>query len=288
MDLVDRHRAFEGRRLAPLREPLRVRPLVLRVVHDRRRLGRELGLERDRVGLQAEVAVGRQDLVLVAGARPDAGQEQLPHAGGAERAHRVDAPVPVVEVADDRHRPRGRRPDRERGPGDAVDLGHVRAEPIPQLLVAALAEQVHVELADRRQEAVRVFDRDRAGVAVADLELVGQRQVHALEPALEDAARVHLLERLVLAVGGDDLDLRGGRPERADHHRPVLGVSAQVRVRVGVLAGKEPVCVTHVRSVPSRLWDVASRFYRMWRRRRRLTARRGARRARCAHVPCRA
>ena len=143
---------------------------------------------------------GREDLVLVVRARADAGQEQLPDAGRAERAHRVDAPVPVVEVADDGDRARARRPDGERGARDAVDLAHVRAEALPQLLVAALAEQVQVELADRRQEAVRVVDRDRAGVAVVDLELVGERQLGALDVALEDAAGVDLLERRVLAV----------------------------------------------------------------------------------------
>ena len=75
-------------------------------------LGRHLGLERDRVGLQADLAVRREDLVLVVRAGADAGQEQLPHARGADRAHRVDAPVPVVEVADDRDRARRRAPRR--------------------------------------------------------------------------------------------------------------------------------------------------------------------------------
>ena len=201
VDLVDRHRAVERAGLAPLLEPRLVVPDVLRVMHDRRRLGRDLGLERDRVGLQADLAVGREDLVLVVRAVADAGQEQLPDAAGAERAHRVDAPVPVVEVADHRDRPRGRRPDRERGPGDAVDLGHVRAQALPQLLVAPLAEQVHVELADRRQEAVRIVDRDRPGLAVVDLELVGERQLGALQVPLEDAARVHALQRLVRPIG---------------------------------------------------------------------------------------
>ena len=69
----------------------------------------------------------------------------------------MQAPVPGVEVADDA------RPTRAAGaqtanavPGDAVELAHVRAEALVQLLVAALAEQVQVELADRRQERVRV------------------------------------------------------------------------------------------------------------------------------------
>ena len=77
----------------------------------------------------------------------------------------------------------------------------MRAEPLPQLLVAALADEVQVELADRRQEAVRVVDRDRAGVAVVDLELVGERQLGAVDDALEDAAGVHGLELDRVTVG---------------------------------------------------------------------------------------
>ena len=49
-----------------------------------------------------------------------------------------------------------------------------------------------------------------------------------------------------LPVRRDDLDLRGGRPERADHHRAVLGVRAEVGVRVRVLAGDQSVGVAHV------------------------------------------
>ena len=51
----------------------------------------------------------------------------------AERAHRVQAAVPGVEVADDRDRARVRRPDRERRADDAVDLAHVRAELLVEL-----------------------------------------------------------------------------------------------------------------------------------------------------------
>ena len=100
-------------------------------------------------------------------------------------------------------------------PADAVDLAHVRAEPRPQLLVAALADQVQVELADRRQEAVRVVDRDRPGLAVVDLELVGERQLGALDDALEHAAGMHALELDRITALGDGPDgRRAGRNAR--------------------------------------------------------------------------
>ena len=181
VDLVDRDRALERLGLGPVREPLLVGPVVRRLVHDRGGLGRHLGGEGDRIGLQADLAVRREDLVLVVRAGLDAGQEELPDPGRPERAHRVHAAVPEVEVADHGHGAARRRPDRERRPAHAVHLLHVRAEPGPHLLVASLAEEVLVELADGGQEAVRIVDRDRAGVAVADLELVAQRQLGAVD-----------------------------------------------------------------------------------------------------------
>ncbi len=48
------------------------------------------------------------------------------------------------------------------GAGDRLERArvvvHVRAEHVPQLLVPALVDQVQVDLAERRQEAVGVVD----------------------------------------------------------------------------------------------------------------------------------
>ena len=70
--------------------------------------------------------------------------------------------VPVVELADQADALGVRRPHRERHPVDhAVGRGEaarMRAEDLPQSFVAALGEQVQVDLAERGQEAVRVGD----------------------------------------------------------------------------------------------------------------------------------
>jgi hypothetical protein len=235
VDLVDRHRLVERRRrVAPL-EPLRVAPLVLRLVHDRGGLRRLLGLERVRVGLVEAVAVRPRDLVLVVRAPADLGHEQLPDAARAERAHRMQPAVPPVEVADHRDRLRGRRPDRERRAPHALVLHHVRAEPGVDLLVAALARQVQVELTDGRREAIGVLDPERpAGVRpVVDLELVDERQLRLRHHALEQPVGVGRLElgnRLVLHV---DRHRLGRRPDRADDDTAVVGqVGAAEGVRV--------------------------------------------------------
>ena len=86
--------------------------------------------------------------------------------------HGVPDAVPGVEVADHPGRARVRRPDREAGAFDVFVGLHVRAEHVPQLLVAALAPQVQVDLSDARHEAVRVAGRPDRTTRVGGLELV--------------------------------------------------------------------------------------------------------------------
>ena len=167
--LIDRDRPLERLgRAAPL-EPLVVGPLVARRVHDRGVRRRHLRRERERIGLDPQPAVLRADLELVLLAVLDSRDEELPDPGRAKRTHRVQAPVPRVEVADDRHRARVGRPDGERRADRAVDLAHVRAEPLVELLVPALHDEVHVEVAERRQERVRIAQRERRAACVLDL-----------------------------------------------------------------------------------------------------------------------
>jgi hypothetical protein len=241
MDLVDRYRPPQRLGRLALREPSVVAPGVPRPVHDRRGLRRLLGGERVRIGLQADLAVLGEDLELVVVALPDVRQEQLPDAGRAERAHRVQPPVPGVEVPDDGDGACARRPDRERRAGDALGLAHVRAEPGVELLVAALAGQVQVELAERRQERVGIVDRERPRLAVVDLELVAQRQLAPVDHALEDAPGVHLLECYRLALLGQRGDGGRGRPKRAHDDAAVVRVRAEDGVRVRVLAADDAV-----------------------------------------------
>ena len=123
--------------------------------------------------------------------------------------------------------------------------------------MAALADQVQVELADRRQEAVRVLDRDLARLAVVDLEAVRERQLGAIDDALEDPARVDLLEVDRVAGGGQGTDRGGGGAERADHDAAVGGVRAQHVMRGRMLAADDALEVGssgqgHGRSVTTR------------------------------------
>src|SRR6185369_11124945 len=116
--LVDGDRRGVPGGAGALGHPGLVRPGMVRLEHDAGRRRRRLGVRGHRVGLLAPHAVEAEDLVLVAGARLDTGDEQLPDAGVAQRTQRVGAAVPEVEVADDSYAPRVRRPDGEAHAGD--------------------------------------------------------------------------------------------------------------------------------------------------------------------------
>ena len=113
-------------------------------------------------------------------------------------------------------------------------------------LVTALADQVQVELADRREEAVRVVGGDRP-VAVVDVVAVGQRQLRALQAALEDPAGVGELQLDRLPALRHDGHRAGGGTERAhDDGLVAVGMGAQVGMGLRVLACEQAVGVGHV------------------------------------------
>ena len=97
--------------------------------------------------------------------------------------------------------------------------------------MAALHREVEVELAERRQERVRVADGERVPVRVLDLELVLERQPRLRQQRFPQARGV--LELGLDAGGLDAHRLRLG-PERAHDDAAVLGrVGAEDAVGIG-------------------------------------------------------
>lgn len=200
----------------PLLEPGGVVPLIAARLDARRGRRRDLGHAGHGVGLLDPLPDLREDLELVRDARLDARDEELPDAVPVEAAHRVLHAVPAVEAADDADGPGVRRPDREGDAPvrlrDAPVLPVVCAEDVPEALVAALAEEVEVEVAHGREEAVGVVARPGAAVGVARLDLVVLQAEHVR--ALPDAVG-HVGERDA-GAGGEDHGhgLRQGRSAR--------------------------------------------------------------------------
>jgi hypothetical protein len=139
-------------------------------------------------------------------------------------------------VPDDAHGAGVRRPHGEGHaadrPEDGVERAHVRAERRPQRLVPSLADEVEIELADGREEAVRVVDRGPLAV-VDDLEAV-VRHRRAGQQRDPDAAL--LVACRVPAVRRHDRHVLREVGERADRDPVVAGVGPEDGVRVVVLA----------------------------------------------------
>ena len=154
----------------------------------------------------------------------------------------MEAAVPAVEVADDPHGPGVGRPHRERRAGDALVLADVGAEQLPQLVVAALADQVEVELAERRPEPVRVVDRDGRPAGVARPR-AGSRVGSVVDRATSASntpASWTCAMSIALAVAQHDGASTSRRAGSARTTAPVdRRVGAEHVVRIAVLAGHD-------------------------------------------------
>ncbi len=274
MHFIDRHRLRHGLARGSCLHPRAIGPGVRGVCDDGRRRRRDLRVPRHRVGLQHPLAVAGEELELVGRAHPDSGDEQLPDAAAAHRAHRVRGAVPAVEVARHARGPGIRRPDREGRALRSVDLADVGAEDAPQLLVAAFADQMQIEFADRGTEAVRVHRGEVGGVVVGRDQLV-QAALARPKPFPDPAA--HVLQGHPGPVAEHRRDAVRKRAPSTD--RPLgsaLGIRAQMHpengMRVVVGAGGDGVeqvigGTRHRDSFTCRMWTgsvKASSLTKLW------------------------
>ena len=107
----------------------------------------------------------------------------------------------------------------------------MRPEDPPHLLVAAFADEVQVELAERREEPVGVIGRDDL-TAVGHVEAVVGDVLRG-EHALPDAAV--LMRQRVTIVADDDLDGLGHRTQHAD--RDTVLALVRTEHAVGIVMG---------------------------------------------------
>jgi hypothetical protein len=113
----------------------------------------------------------------------------------------------------------------------------VRAEHLPELLVPALADEVQVDLAEAREETVRVVVGVRAAF-VRHLEPVVGDLRHR-QHAGEDAVPLpREFDPLAAEHHGDAV---GPRSRHTDRHGAVVRVGAEDRVRVVMVTGEQAV-----------------------------------------------
>ena len=149
-------------------------PFVAVDVEDyRRRIWPHLAGKTVRVGFQAEMMPrARENLELVEGPFVEAGHENFPDAGGSTVAHRVGAPVPRVEVADDAHALRVRRPDGEVNALRAGHLAHVRAQFLVLFIVRAFAGKIEIVVGEYRRKRIRIVGFELGGIREPELQAI--------------------------------------------------------------------------------------------------------------------
>lgn len=119
--------------------------------------GAQFGGEGVRIGFESHHLAGaREDFEFVEAAFGESRDENFPDTGGAS-AHRVDAAVPMIEIADDADARRVGRPDGEVHAGHSGDFAKVRAEFFVILEMSAFAEEVKVVIGEKRREGKRVI-----------------------------------------------------------------------------------------------------------------------------------
>ena len=235
--LVDRHGLTQRVRARTSRHPRRVLPVVVGG-GDHGSGGRgHLGGEGEGVGLLAPDAIGSENRELVDGAIADIGDEDFPSPRGAQAAHGVGEAVPVIEASGHAHSAGVGGPHRERHASDfALRRGvgvHVCAHDAPQLLVAPLGDEVHVQLAEGREESIGVVCRDDAP-AVGHVEPVVRHLLDGEEPGPD--ASVFVAQRHAGAVIEHDDHRLGHRAQDADRDTVLADMGSEDGVRIAVAA----------------------------------------------------
>ena len=153
MHLIDRDRSFAGMLDAARAHPPSIAPAVAVEFVDLAGGPRaDFAGEPVGVGLFRFVAarVGA-DEVLIDFALADVGDKYFPDAGDAAGGHLVGGSIPAVEIAYDEDFAGVRRPDGKADAGRALVLGEMSAELLVTAVVRPFAEQMQIELCEKRR-----------------------------------------------------------------------------------------------------------------------------------------
>src|SRR6202022_2667822 len=113
-----------------------------------------------RIALQTHLAKTIPHFELIVGFFYDAGDKYLPNSCFHALAHRMRAPVPSVEIANNTDSLGVWSPHREDATRMTVDLSKVSAEFLVNLVVVPLLKQMHVQFAQNRTERIRIAKLD--------------------------------------------------------------------------------------------------------------------------------
>ena len=216
---VYRHGTLAGVPGRALLHPAAVGPVeFLQAAEDRTGRRRALGLECDRVGaVRQELAVGTLHLELVARARRQFRNEQLPDPRGIPQPHGMGPPVPIIEIADEADAACRRRPHREEKTVDRADGPAMGAEHVVVGVAADVAGTRKTLVVQNRTEGVGIVSDERA-VRGLDPQPVPWALLRLDTVATKKPAslRRSIGARTLASVGVEQIDREGVRDHRAD------------------------------------------------------------------------
>src|SRR5262249_9779859 len=156
-------------------------------------------------------------LVFVETPGAQTGDKKLPEPGPLPPPHRHSASVPIVEIADDAGPLRIGRPHRKGDPLDALVNDPMGAEFAIAGEMVALAQQVQIELAEHRLEAVDIVEL-ALYTAARDAQPIAERLLPVGQHRDKEAALVNTAAEPGDGPGRrvDDLHFLRSRQHRAD------------------------------------------------------------------------
>src|SRR6266513_1390303 len=275
MDFVNADRKRLEFLIRPRFHPIAVTPCVaVEIVNHRRRFLPMLAEEAERIGLQQERAALRPDLELVMRAFAHSRQKQFPDAATEETAHRIDAAIPAVEIADDADALCVRRPDGEIHAIGVADIAQMRDKLLVELKVISLGKKMQVHFAHDQAIAVGIADEGRGFVPAREMNVVINVAFHPRDRRLEKSFRPKTVrdEALFGFPMGNDAHFLRVRTKDADNEIVTHAMRPEDAERIGMRAGEEEIQLvdghagyfegTHARfNLGSSAQNVARAFY---------------------------
>src|SRR3984893_13749971 len=140
----------------------------------------------ERIALQYQLTKAISHFELIVGSFHDAGDKYLPNSCFHALAHRMRAPVPSVEIANNTDSLGVWSPHREDATSMTVDLSQVSAEFLVNLVVVPLLKQMHVQFAKNLTERIRIAKLDLLPGPRRDLEQVIERLLYSRQLRFEE------------------------------------------------------------------------------------------------------
>ncbi len=130
------------------------------------------GIKADRIRLDQNIIFLSFDFVFVNFAFAEAGNKNVPHPAGRIFAHHAGAAVPVIKVSDHRNPFGVGCPDGKADAFYTVLFTNVGAELFIHLKVVSFAQQVDVNIAQRRLKTIGVFRFINFAAVIFDFETI--------------------------------------------------------------------------------------------------------------------